>query len=101
MASRYQYIPITKNNTGKRYFTTNIYPEIPADINDIYIITTITDRLDVLAYDFYGDTTLYWIISTANNLPGDSLVPIPGTQLRIPTNIQSVINQYNNLNQNR
>ena len=38
MASRYQYIPITKNNTGKRYFTTNIYPEIPADINDIYII---------------------------------------------------------------
>jgi hypothetical protein len=101
MASRYQYIPITKNNTGKRYFTTNIYPEIPADINDIYIITTITDRLDVLAYDFYGDTTLYWIISMANNLPGDSLVPIPGTQLRIPTNIQSVINQYNNLNQNR
>lgn len=101
MSSRYQYIPITRNNTGKRYFTTNIYPEIPADINDVYIITTITDRLDVLAYDFYGDTTLYWIISAANNLPGDSLVPIPGTQLRVPTNIQSVINQYNNLNQNR
>lgn len=101
MSSRYQYIPITKSKTGKRYFTTNIYPEIPADVNDVYIITTITDRLDVLAYDFYGDTTLYWIISMANNLPGDSLVPTPGTQLRIPTNIQSVINQYNNLNQNR
>jgi hypothetical protein len=101
MSSRYQYIPITKNDNGERYFTTNIYPDIPVDINDIYIITTITDRLDILAYDFYGDTTLYWIISMANNLPGDSLIPAPGTQIRIPTNIQSVLNLYNIINQSR
>ena len=101
MPSRYEYIPITKNNTGKRYFASNIYPDIPSDANDIYVITTISDRLDILAYDFYGDTTLYWIISMANNLPGDSLVPTPGTQLRIPVNIQSALNLYNNANQNR
>ena len=101
MASRYQYIPVTKNNTGKRYLVTNIYPEIPADTNDIYIVTTITDRLDILAYNFYGDSTLYWVIAMANNLTGDSLIPTPGTQIRIPTNIQSIINQYNSANQNR
>ncbi len=101
MPSRYQYIKINKNNQGKRYYTNNIYPEIPVDVNDIYIITTISDRLDVLANDFYGDPTLYWVIASANSLPGDSLIPTPGTQLRIPTNIQAVINQYNIANQNR
>ena len=101
MPSRYQNIEIIRNNSGKRYYKNNIYPEIPVDINDIYIITSITDRLDILASDFYGDSTLYWIISTANNLPGDTLIPDPGTQLRIPTNVQSVINLYNNTNQIR
>lgn len=101
MSIRYQNIKIVKNNQGKRYYTNNIYPDIPTDINDIYIISTMTDRLDVLAQDFYGDSTLYWIIACANNIPGDSLIPEPGTQLRIPTNIQNVINLYNNINQNR
>jgi hypothetical protein len=101
MPSRYQYTKIIKNDKGKRYYSNNIYPEIPVDINDIYIITTSIDRLDVLAFNFYGDSTLYWIISTANNLPGDTLIPEPGTQLRIPTNVQSVINLYNNTNQIR
>jgi len=101
MSNRYQYIKLIKNDKGKRYYTNNIYPEVPVSDSDIYIITTSIDRLDVLAYNFYGDSTLYWIISTANNLPGDTLVPDPGTQLRIPINIQSVLNLYNNLNQNR
>lgn len=101
MPGRYQYIRINKNTEGKRYYTNNIYPEIPIDSNDIYIITTITDRLDVLANDFYGDPTLYWIIASANSLKGDSLIPEPGSQLRIPTNIQSIISQYNSANQNR
>ena len=101
MSNRYQYTKIIRNDKGKRYYTNNIYPEVPVSDNDIYIITSITDRLDIIAYNFYGDSTLYWIISTANNLPGDTLIPDPGTQLRIPINIQSVLNLYNSLNQNR
>ena len=101
MSNRYQYTKIIRNDKGKRYYTNNIYPEVPVSDNDIYIITSITDRLDVIAYNFYGDSTLYWIISTANNLPGDTLIPDPGTQLRIPTNVQSVIYLYNRINQNK
>lgn len=101
MSKRYQYINIIKNSQGKRYYVNNIYPEIPLSENDIYIISTASDRLDVLANDFYGDSTLYWIIASANNLKGDSLIPDPGTQLRIPTDIQAVLNQYNTQNQNR
>lgn len=98
MSNRYNNIKVIKSNQGKRYYKNNIYPEIPLREDDIYVITSVTDRLDVLANDFYGDSTLYWIIASANNLPGDSLIPTPGMQLRIPTNFQSVINDYIALN---
>lgn len=101
MSSRYQYSKIIKNNEGKRYYSNTVYPEIQPTLDDIYIITTINDRLDVLAYDYYGDSTLYWIIAVANNIPGDSLIPEPGSQIRIPRDIQSIINDYTNLNTNR
>lgn len=98
MSNRYQPIPIIKSPSGKRYYVNNIYPDIPVSESDIYIIPTIGDRLDLLAYDYYKDTSLYWIIASANALPGDSLVPPIGKQLRIPVNIQSILTNYTNLN---
>jgi hypothetical protein len=96
MPSRYQQIPVTKLNvTGSQYYETNIYPEIQPTNNDYYVITTAGDRLDLLAFDFYQDTSLWWVIASANALPGDSIfVPI-GIQLRIPTDLQTVLNEYN------
>ena len=99
MASRYQTIQTTKLNvTGSLYYVTNVYPEIAPTDNDYYVITTVDDRLDLLAYDFYQDSSLWWVISSANALPGDSIYPPVGVQLRIPTNIQSILNTYNKVN---
>lgn len=96
MQSRYQNIPVIKNNvTGSLYYETNIYPTIQPTDTDYYIVTTIGDRLDLLAFDFYQDSGLWWVIASANALPGDSIYPPIGIQLRIPTNIQGIINQYN------
>lgn len=96
MASRYQNIPITKADvTGSTYYQTNIYPEIPPVNNDYYIITTVGDRLDLIAYDFYQDSSLWWVIASANSLPGDSIYAPVGIQLRVPVNLQTVINEYN------
>ena len=58
-------------------------------------------RPDLLANDFYGDVSLWWIIASANALPGDSLYPPVGMQLRIPTDVQSVISQYKIVNSKR
>ena len=67
MQSRYQNIPTTKlNTTGSMYFQTNLYPEIQPTNSDYYLITTIEDRLDLLALDFYQDASLWWIIASAN-----------------------------------
>ena len=84
MPSRYQYIKIIKNSIGKRYYTNNIYPQIPISGNDYYVITSVTDRLDLLANQFYGDSTGWAIIATANNLGQGTLNVEAGIQIRIP-----------------
>ena len=102
MASRYQNIQITKyQDKGVQYYLNNIYPEIPLSENDNYIISTLGDRLDLLALDFYGDTTFWWVIASANALSGDSLYIEPGLQIRIPNDISAVINEYKYINTTR
>jgi phage tail protein X len=100
--NRYQDIKILTDSLvkpGVRFYTTTRNPEIALSENDIYVITTQGDRLDLLAQQYYGDTTLYWIISAANdNLTKNSLFIPEGTQVRIPTNTGQVITQFNILN---
>ena len=99
MNYRYQNIQIVKtDSTSDRYYVNNIYPEIPYSENDSYVITVLGDRLDTLAFNFYGDTSLYWVIATANALPGDSIYLDPGSQLRIPSNMMGIINDYKSIN---
>jgi hypothetical protein len=75
-----------------------IYPDIPLSNNDSYVITTLGDRLDLMALDFYGDTGYWWVIASANSLPGDSLFPPVGMQLRLPVNLSEIVNNYKSIN---
>lgn len=95
-------IILKTDNTNRPYYKGKFYPNIPLSENDYYIITTVGDRLDSIAYSYYGDATLWWVISMANNnITKGALYPSPGTQLRIPTDINGVINLYNRFNQAR
>ena len=81
-------------------YTTSRYPEIPLSENDIYVYTTQGDRYDVLALNYYGDSSLWWIIASANPNIGLSTLVIPeGVQIRIPNNISAVINDFRLINQ--
>ena len=93
MLNRYQNTKITRSS-GSLHYINAIYPDIPVTNTDYYVIITIEDRLDLLAYQFYGDSSLWWIIASANALPGDSLYPPIGAQLRIPVNTQTIIANY-------
>ena len=65
---------------------TTIYDIIPESDNDTYVISQYGDRLDLLAYQYYGDTSLWWYIAKANGL---KVMVIPtGTSLRIPGSTQ-------------
>jgi len=95
---RYEYIKTLQSPEGKQYKTTTIYPETPISEDDYYIITTAGDRYDNLADQFYNDHTLWWVIAAANNSERASLIVEPGIQLRIPGDIYTIIDNFNNIN---
>ena len=100
--SRYDNPTILKTSQNVPYEKGKYYPNIPLLESDIYVITTIGDRLDYLAYLYYNDSEAWWIISAANNnVTKGSLFPIPGTQLRIPQNLPDVMYLFNNFNKAR
>lgn len=82
--SRYIATDVIKDESGKRRKATTIFPAIPASPNDTYIITTSMDRLDKIAYTFYEDQSLWWVIAAANGLGKGTLVVPSNTKLRIP-----------------
>jgi hypothetical protein len=88
-----------KTTSNKPYYKGKIYPDIPYTETDEYIITVDGDRLDTIAYSYYGDPELWWIISVANNnVTRGSLYPQPGTQLRVPINVNNVLRLFDELN---
>jgi hypothetical protein len=95
MASRYKNNETKKLNDGRVVFKSKIYPKIPKSDADIYIVTQTGDRLDSIAYQFYENSSLWWIIASANNIH-DAPFGLPdGTQLRIPMNYVSILNNFN------
>lgn len=99
MAKRYANTNTTQSKDTKKYYLeSTIYPRVPPRDSDLYIITDETDRLDLLAFKYYGDTRMWWIIATANNINDANLYVSPGTQLRIPANTDSIMRSLENIN---
>ena len=98
--SRYSKIDSFSSDKGKRYYGTTKYPDIPLSFNDIYVYTDEGDRFDILAQQYYGDSSLWWLISVANpQLEQNSIIPPFGVQIRIPQNVGGAIAQYNAFNE--
>ena len=104
--NRYSDIEEIKNTNenvgtlGTSYYKPNFYPEIPLSESDIYVITDFGDRLDTLANEFLNDVDLWWIITTANPdvIRRDSFNLKPGIEIRIPNNIQGILEAFEELN---
>jgi len=99
--SRYTDIESKFTEEGKKYRSNPIYPTVPPTEDDIYIMTTIGDRYDTLALQFYKDSSLWWIIASANNHQRASLAVTPGIQLRVPGDKTNAIRLYNEVNSTR
>lgn len=91
---RYENAKTKKNDQGKLVYKRKIYPNIPLSDDDVYIATETGDRLDTLAFDFYSDSNLWWIIASANNIHGAKFGFEDGTILRIPQNYIEISNSF-------
>ena len=86
--SRYKDTGKSNSNiTGKRRksfrkYNTSYYQSVPKRNTDVYVITQDGDRLDTLAFQFYGDSQLWWFIARTNHL--NTMNVESGTSLRIP-----------------
>lgn len=96
--NRYDNIQRIKTSEGVTYLTTTAYPDIPRSDKDYYVITTVGDRYDKLAQQFYNDSSLWWIIASANNSQQASLVAEQGVQLRIPGDLDTILRNYKQAN---
>ena len=73
--------------TSKQKYQTTIYLSVPEKDTDRYFITQEGDRCDNLAFEFYGDSNLWWFIARVNNLKTMN-IPV-GTSLRIPESTEN------------
>jgi hypothetical protein len=99
--NRYDLIQEYKTIDGVRYKRNPIYPDIPEHEDDFYVITTGGDRYDTLALQYYKDSSLWWIIASANTYSRYNLIPTPGVQLRIPHDKDSIILSFQKVNRER
>jgi len=101
MNTRYSNIP-GRRVEGELVRASTVYPEIPASVDDIYILTTVGDRFDILASEYYGSSKYWWIIASNNpELDRSAINVTPGVQVRIPLPLEKVLNQYKKTNSNR
>lgn len=97
--SRYSKQRILKNRKGTRYYRDTKYPDVPVSFDDIYIVTTSGDRYDTLANQYLGDSSLWWMIASANPEYGlGTYYPPIGVQLRIPSNQAKIQSDFTTLN---
>jgi hypothetical protein len=94
MANRYKNNKPVKLSDGRVVYRSRIYPNIPKRDDDIYIVTQGGDRLDTLAFTFYGDSSLWWLIATANNIHDSGFAVEPGTTLRLPKNYNQIASNF-------
>ncbi len=96
---RYNNIPVQQRYDGKRVYKTTIYPVITPMDSDLQIVSNEGDYLDTLAYKYYGDPTLWFIIALANPGIGKGRLSVDsGITLRIPTDVNFIIDQFTKLN---
>lgn len=97
--SRYTDIPETRDANNRRVRVSTIYPPIAKHSEDIYVLTTSGDTLYALALQYYNSVNYYWVIAEANEgLDKTTQILIPGTQLRIPSQLDQILRDFRDLN---
>ena len=88
---RYNNAQIKKDKDGKRYYKPTIVPNIPIKDSDIFVYPIYGDRFETIAQRYYNDSTLWWIIAKANELSKGQISPDPLKKLRIPIEIDDIL----------
>jgi len=95
---RYDDVPLRINKKGQRVLVSTLYPQIPLSDEDKFVYPKDGDRLDNLAFRYYNDASLWWVIAQANGLGKGRTILNPNFKIRIPGNLQSILADFDSLN---
>ena len=95
---RYKNNTIKKDINNVRYYKPRIIPNVTIKDTDIFVYPLYGDRFDTIAQRYYNDSNLWWIIAKANEISNGKISPDPLKKLRIPTEIDDIIESINNAN---
>ena len=88
---RYDSAKVRKDKNGTRYYKPTIVPNVPIKDTDIFVYPIYGDRFETIAQRYYNDSTLWWIIAKANELSKGQISADPLKKLRIPTEIDDIL----------
>ena len=88
---RYDSAKIRRDKNGTRYYKPTIVPNVPIKDSDIFVYPVYGDRFETIAQRYYNDSTLWWIIAKANELSRGEISADPLKKLRIPTEIDDIL----------
>jgi hypothetical protein len=94
---RYKSINRKQDENGTQIIATSIMPTVKKRNSDLFVVMVEKTRLDHLAYKFYNNPHYWWIIANANGITGTMYAKL-GSQIRIPQDIGSIIEEYNRIN---
>jgi nucleoid-associated protein YgaU len=101
-SSRYKSTRIKKDKfTGNRVLKVTEYPKVTSKETDIIYYTKDYDSYMSLAYRFYNDQSLWWVIARANSPFKGKFKFEAGTKLIIPTDLNDFFSEHNLINTTR
>lgn len=101
-SENFEYRPIVKLDADnkRRYYKTILYSDTDKTDSDIYVVTVIGDRLDLLAAKYYNRAELWWLIASCNpHIPKGTVFLQPNTQIRIPRDFSTIMYRTKILNE--
>mgnify|MGYP007077506591 CR=1 FL=1 len=96
---RYKDTPIKQNQEGSRVYGTTFFSKLPIRDTDSFKYFPRGTRFDKIAYDYYGDPSLWWIITLANGVTNASIQVEPTIEYRIPTELEPILSDFKRLNE--
>jgi len=85
-SSRYNWSALYLDSKNGDFFGTRQPLNLREDPSDMFHIVTDADskRIDLIAWKYYKDVNLWWVIAEFNNIGNPLEIPA-GTTLRIPS----------------
>ena len=94
--SRYIFASRRRNDNGLPFvgttrMTSNIRTNVLSGLIEVqrHVIQD-GERLDTLAFSFYGDSSMWWVIAAASGI-GWGMQLAPGTLVQVPTRMDQVM----------